>query len=260
MRSIDDCKCVLVTGATSGIGRALALAIASLPTSPKVIGAGRRSGRLEQLAQAGLDTVHVDLDTDKLSLKRFADDIIDKYPQIDAIILCAGVQHEFDFHNPVNIDNLISETNINYTSVITLISYFLPHFLKLSEQGRPTFVIPVTSGLAITPAPWVLSYAASKAALHSFTLSLRVQLRNTNINVIEIVPPLVESELHDEYGTTEKLSKFWMSLDEYTRATMEGLRKGDDVVSCGGSLDAYKRFEKDKEEIAVEMQKRREKW
>lgn len=54
---------------------------------------------------------------------------------------------------------------------------------------RPSFIIPVTSGLGIVPAPWVANYSASKAALHSFCLSLRMQLRGTNVHILEIIPP-----------------------------------------------------------------------
>ncbi|KAF5377691.1 hypothetical protein D9615_005233 [Tricholomella constricta] len=187
MPGISDSKCVLVTGATAGIGRALSLAIADLPSSPTVIAAGRRQGRLEELAKSNLATVQVDVDTDKHALKKFVDDILLKYPDLDTIILCAGVQHEFDFQKQVDLDKLTSEININYISVVSLISLFLPHFLKLAD--RPCFIVTVTSGIGIVPAPHVLNYSASKAALHSFSTSLQVQLRATNVHVLEIIPP-----------------------------------------------------------------------
>ncbi|KAF9059537.1 hypothetical protein BDP27DRAFT_1195378, partial [Rhodocollybia butyracea] len=63
---------------------------------------------------------------------------------------------------------------------------------------------------------------------------------------IEISPPLVESELHDAEGTTEKLSKFWMPLDAYTKETIEGLQRGDSVVSSGMAKFAYEKFEQPK--------------
>jgi short-subunit dehydrogenase involved in D-alanine esterification of teichoic acids len=82
MPSIDDSKTVLVTGATAGIGRALALAIADLPSHPRVIGAGRRQDRLDELKKSGLETIQVDLDTDKEGLKKFVDNILQKYPEV----------------------------------------------------------------------------------------------------------------------------------------------------------------------------------
>ncbi|KAF8628951.1 hypothetical protein AX15_003626 [Amanita polypyramis BW_CC] len=191
MHSINDSKCILVTGATAGVGRALALALAALPSKPRVIAAGRRRDRLDELAEAGLETVELDVNTDSDTLKKFAVGIVKKYRDLDTVIYSAGVQYEFYFQKEVDLGKLTSEININYTSIVTLIYHFMPHFLQLSEQGRPSFIIPVTAGLGSAPAPWVPNYSAVKAALHSFTVSLRVQLQNTYINVIEIVPPYV---------------------------------------------------------------------
>lgn len=63
--------------------------------------------------------------------------------------------------------------------------------IMMKNEGRPTFIYTVTSGFATLPAPYLFNYCASKAALHSFTISLRVQLQDTNVNVTEIVPPYV---------------------------------------------------------------------
>ncbi|KAF8710172.1 hypothetical protein AX14_005616 [Amanita brunnescens Koide BX004] len=241
MPSIDDSKCILVTGATSGIGRALAIALAKLPSKPRVVAVGRRKDRLEELAKSG-----------QSGLKNFADIIVQKYPELDTVIYNAGVQYEFYFQADVNLDKLASEINVNYISVVTLIYHFMPHFLKLSNEGRPAFIYTVTSGFAVLPAPYLVNYCASKAALHSFTISLRVQLQNTYINVTEIVPPLVESELHDDAGTTNKLSKVWMPLDQYISTTVDDLRRGDNVVTCGVSADMFKRFEEGKDEAAAQ--------
>ena len=82
MPSIDDSKCVLVTGATSGIGRALALALAKLPSKPRVIAVGRRKDRLEELAKSGFETVEFDMNTDSFGLKKFADSVMQKYPEV----------------------------------------------------------------------------------------------------------------------------------------------------------------------------------
>ncbi|KAF8078420.1 hypothetical protein FPV67DRAFT_1465214 [Lyophyllum atratum] len=255
MPSINDSKCVLITGATAGIGRALALAISDLPTCPEVIAAGRRQDRLDELTKSSLSTVQVDLDTDKDSLAKFANDILDKHPNLDTIILCAGVQHEFDFKKQVDLDKLTSEINVNYISIVSIISLFMPHFLKLAAQNRPCFIVPVTSALGIVPAPHVPNYSASKAALRSFSTSLQVQLRKTNIHVLEVIPPLVESELHDAYGTTEKLSKFWMPLDEYTKIILEGLKNGDPYITAGTASDVFTNFEAGKLERVEALQK-----
>ena len=86
MPSIDDSKCILVTGGTAGIGRALALALAKLPSKPRVIVVGRRKSRLEELAKCGLETVEFDINTDSGNLKKFADSIVQKYPEVSRLI------------------------------------------------------------------------------------------------------------------------------------------------------------------------------
>jgi short-subunit dehydrogenase involved in D-alanine esterification of teichoic acids len=262
MPSIDNSKCILVIGGTSGIGRALALSIHNLPSKPKVIVSGRRAERLSELATKGLETVQFNVDTDKVALKGFVDNVLGKYPDLDGVVFCAGIQHEFEFGKPetLDLDKLYSELNINYTSIVTMIAYFLPHFLKLGSQGRFSFLSPVTSGLCFVPAPWISNYSATKAALHSFTMSLRSQLIDTNVHVMEIIPPLVESELHDTYGTTQALTKFWMPLDEYTKVTMEGLRRGDVEIPAGMALEDLKRYEAGKLERVEKSKEFRSKW
>ncbi|PPR01615.1 hypothetical protein CVT24_005766 [Panaeolus cyanescens] len=260
---IDAAKCILVTGATSGIGRGLAIALSKLPGKPRVIAAGRRKERLAELASQGIETVEFSIDNDAQSVKDKTLALVERFPELDAIILNAGIQHEVDFKsNEVdqNVEKLVDEISINYISVVTMISAVLPHFLRLSEQNQPSFVIPVTSGLAVFPAAWIPNYCASKAALHSFTLSLGLQLQETNVNVLEIIPPLVESELHDRYGTTAKYSKFWMPLDAYIENTVEGLRKGDQFIACGRSKESFEKFEAPKVPLAVGLVKARETW
>lgn len=88
MPSIDESKCILVTGSTSGIGRALALRLATLPTKPRVIAAGKRNERLQEVAKAGLETVVMDVDTDNATLKKFAESVVQQYPDVCYTSIC----------------------------------------------------------------------------------------------------------------------------------------------------------------------------
>ncbi|EIM83357.1 NAD-P-binding protein [Stereum hirsutum FP-91666 SS1] len=258
MPTIQDSKCVLVVGATAGIGRALALAIHDLPSKPTVIVSGRRQERLDELAKKS-DRIHgakIDIDADRETLVKTVDGVLQKYPEIDGVIFSAGIQREFKFKEPeqMNLDSLYSEFNTNYLSIVTMISKsFLPHFYKVGKQGHPCFVSPVTSGLAIVPGPWVPNYCATKAALHSLSLSLIKQLEGTNVQIMEIIPPLVESELHDYEGTTERLSKIWMPLDEFTNTVMDGLKRGDPQIAAGMSKKQYEKYEQDKLSAMISM-------
>ncbi|OCH95777.1 NAD(P)-binding protein [Obba rivulosa] len=250
MPGIGDCKCVLVIGATAGIGRALALAIHALPSKPTVIVSGRRQQRLDELSKVGerIEAVRFDVNGNREDLKAFVQDITSRFPDLDAVIFSSGIQHIFDFNKPENIDLDVLETelNTNYTSIVRLITFFLPQFLKLSAEGRPSYLVPISSGLAIVPKASTPNYCATKAALHSLSMSLFQQLKDTNVHIIEIMPPLVESELHDHQGTTPVLSKFWMPLNTFTEYVMEGLKRGDFQITPGTSGENWERFEKGK--------------
>ncbi|KAI0639749.1 NAD-P-binding protein [Trametes polyzona] len=252
MTGIKDAKCILVLGATSGIGRALALALHGLDSRPTVIVAGRRQERLDEISKQGerIKTARVDINTTDDKLKEFVQQTVSQYPDLDAVVFSSGIQHVFNFSKPESIDlsKLQDEISVNYISITKLIVLFLPHLLKLSASGRPTFIIPISSGLAIIPYASVPNYSATKAALHSFTQSLRAQLAKTKVQVLEIVPPLVESELHDHQGTTPTLAQFWMPLDKYIKEVIEGLVRGDLEIASGASVESLETYEKGKKE------------
>ncbi|KAL0567173.1 hypothetical protein V5O48_014823 [Marasmius crinis-equi] len=252
MASINNSKCILVTGATSGIGRALAVAISKLPSRPRVIGTGRRPDRLQELENVGVASLDLELDTDAQTLKKNINDLIQKFPDLDTVILNAGIQRQSDFLNTdLSLEGLYQEMNVNYLSILAIIAGILPHFKELAAAGRQCMVAIVTSGLAVVPAVQLCNYSASKSALHSLTMSLQSQFQGTNIHFIEVVPPLVESELHDSEGTTGMLSKFWMPLDEYIPLTVEGLQKGERLITCSTVATAFEKFEKEKYELAM---------
>ncbi|KZT21658.1 NAD(P)-binding protein [Neolentinus lepideus HHB14362 ss-1] len=251
MANITDSKCVLVIGATAGIGRTLAASIHALPSNPTVIVSGRRQERLDELAKTGLETIQFDVNADAESLQAFVDELLGRYPQVDTVVFSAAVQYEYDFTKPETLDlkKFYSELNLNYITIVTLITYLLPHFFKLGEKGQPCFLLPITSNLGIAPGAWTPCYSATKAALHSLALSLNEQLKDTNVRIMEIMPPLVESELHNTAGNTERVAQYWMPLDKFVHDVMEGLKRGDRTIAVGMSADQYERFEKGKEEI-----------
>jgi len=262
----SNAKCVLVIGATSGIGRDLALAIHGLPSKPTVIVAGRRQERLNEIltkgSKAGKENLHavtLDVMSSADKLEQFVKDTVNNFPELDAVVFSSGIQHVFDFKNPetVSLDLLKDEFTTNYIAVVTMIKQFLPHFLKLSSEGRPSYLIPVTSGLASQPAASLPGYCATKAAVHSFCISLRSQLRSTKVQVVEVSPPLVESELHDHQGRTPALTKVWMTLAEFTPQVMQGLERGDDTIAIGSAAEWYAKHEKGKQEGADAMYSQR---
>lgn len=165
-----------------------------------VIAVGRRKENLEALVQQhGHDKVQaIPLDISKLdTIPHFATNIINTHPDLDCLILNAGIQRRVDFSEPdsVDLEAINLEFTTNYLSQLALTKAFLPFFLAKSEHSG---LIYTTSGLAMVPIIRCPNYCATKAALHSFILCLRVQLQQSNVKVIELYPPAVQTELHDE--------------------------------------------------------------
>ncbi|KAH7922044.1 NAD(P)-binding protein [Leucogyrophana mollusca] len=264
MPSINDSKCILIVGSTAGIGRSLALSILALPSKPTVIVCGRRKERLDELVAAHggdgrLKAVQLDVTIDRTSLKASIDDIIEQFPELDAVMFSSGIQHISDFSEPetINLDDVISELTVNYISIVSMITFFLPHLIKIGET-RPSFIYTISSNLGIAPVPGAPNYCATKAALHSLSLSLNVQLKNQNVHVVEIIPPLVESELHELHhagqGGAEAYSGIWMPLEQFTKATMVCLERGDVQIPVGRAARRYAKYESGKLEGILRMQ------
>ena len=116
-----------------------------------------------------------------------------RFPDVNVIINNAGVQgsHGFAADAPLDEQALLDEVNTNHLGVIRFSAAFLPH---LKAKGGAT-LINVSSGLAFVPLARIPVYCATKAALHSFTVSLHHQLRGMGIKVVELIPPYVATEL-----------------------------------------------------------------
>ncbi|KAI9643547.1 hypothetical protein NHQ30_008166 [Ciborinia camelliae] len=148
---------------------------------------------------------------------QFAADAMKRSPDVDCIFLNSGYQRRHDFPKPESVDikGFNEEMRVNYTSFVVLAHAFLPYLLKKKQQTRFIFT---TSNLAIVPATTLASYSASKAALNAFLLCLRDDLRNTSVKIIELSPPMVQTELHDHMGP-EIGRKMGMPIHEFTAQT-----------------------------------------
>lgn len=181
---------ILITGGGSGIGRALAEALHA--KGNKVIIAGRREAVLDAVTAAnpGMESMLLDIQ-DAADIAAFARQAVERFPSLNAVINNAGIM------KPENVpaaENLaIAEETIatNLLGPIRLTTALLPHLLK---QPSAT-VLTVSSGLAFVPLASTPTYSATKAAIHSWSMALREQLKATPVQVIEIAPPYVQTEL-----------------------------------------------------------------
>ena len=202
---------ILISGGGSGIGRGLAEAFHRFGNS--IIIAGRNQAKLDETVAAnpGMESITLDV-TDPGDIRRFAGEVAERHPSVNVLINNAGVMRNEDVSDH---DLSLAEDTIttNLLGPIRLTAALLP---QLRAHDRAA-VLNVTSGLAFVPMAATPTYSATKAALHSYTISLREQLRDTGVEVIELIPPYVQTYLTGEAHATDERA---MPLDEYIADTM----------------------------------------
>ncbi|ADJ45352.1 short-chain dehydrogenase/reductase [Amycolatopsis mediterranei S699] len=198
---------IFIPGATSGIGLALALALQERGNT--VIVGGRRVELLEKIAaeHPALDTVRIDT-ADAGSVQVAAKDVLARHPGLNVLVTMAGVMRVEDWHQPETfLESAESVVTTNVLGPIRLIAAFVEHL-----RTRPdATIVTVSSGLAFTPLKVTPSYNASKAAIHMLSESLRLQLADTSVSVLELEPPAVQTDLlpgHAENDQAMPLGEF----------------------------------------------------
>jgi uncharacterized oxidoreductase len=228
---------VFITGGGSGIGRGLAEAFSKLGN--KVIIAGRRSEALQRTCAANPGMEFVTLDASKPeSIRAVADEVICRYPDLNVVINNAGVQRVFDFvaDTPLEEADMREEVDTNIYGVLRMTTAFLPH---LKTKASAT-ILNVSSGLAFVPIARFPIYCATKAFVHSFSVSLRHQLKNTNVRVVELAPPWVKTDLdaqHPVRTVHEGMSP--MPLPDFIAAAMQELSSDAEELPVAGARFLY---------------------
>jgi uncharacterized oxidoreductase len=220
---------ILLTGGASGIG--LALAVRLMQAGSTVIICGRRPEKLAE-AQQLYPALHTRLcdvadAAERVELVRWA---TAQYPQLNVLVNNAGIQNRLQLTDAdADWDARRQEIVINVEAPIHLATLLIPH---LRQQAQAA-IVNVTSGLSFAPAAFAPIYSATKAALHSFTLSLRHQLASTGISVLEIVPPAVNTDLGGP-----GLHTFGVPVDDFADAVLARLAAGEEEVGYGTSEQA----------------------
>jgi uncharacterized oxidoreductase len=230
---------ILITGGGTGIG--LALAVRFLQQGNEVIICGRRLEKLKE-AQRQYPQLHIyQCDLSQESARR---DLFEKvtrdFPKLNVLMNNAGASLPTRLDRPESWPQAQQQLQTNLAATIHLTQLFAQH---LSRQPAPV-VFVTTSGLAYIPRAAAPVYCATKAALHSYALTLRHQLKSQEIEVIEICPPHVDTDLGGP-----GINKAGIPLDIFADAVMDELRKGTVEITYGYSTKAANASRRERDEL-----------
>ncbi|MBC8120798.1 MAG: SDR family oxidoreductase [Gemmatimonadaceae bacterium] len=207
---------ILITGGGSGIGRALAEVFHA--QGNQVIITGRRKEALDNTTAAnpGMKSLVLDVE-DSASIRSFGTQVATDYPTLNVLINNAGIMRTEDVHQQDDLADAEATVTTNLLGPIRLTAALLP---LLKQQPHST-IMTVSSGLAFVPMTATPTYCATKAAIHSYTQSLRHQLKETTVEVLELIPPYVQTELMGEAQASDPNA---MPLEDFIAEVLEILK------------------------------------
>jgi uncharacterized oxidoreductase len=219
---------ILITGGGAGIGRGLAEAFHKLGN--RVIIGGRREAVLSDACakNPGMSSVPLDI-SNSASIQAAADSVLSQFPDLNCLINNAGLQRVHDFSAAGGVDEqaMVEEIETNLLGLMRMCWAFIPHLKSRPEAT----LINISSGLAFVPLARVPVYCATKAAVHSFCISLRHQLRDTSVRVVELIPPWVDTSL--DKGRRRTAGPAPMPLPQFISDAMDELAGDSDEVCVG---------------------------
>ncbi|MGA2502643.1 MAG: SDR family NAD(P)-dependent oxidoreductase [Anaerolineales bacterium] len=220
---------ILITGGATGIGAAMVEVF--LREGNRVIICGRRKENLllaqSKFPQVQFKVCDVAKEEERKTLYEWA---ISNYPELNVLVNNAGIQRQVDFTKGTSdLVNGDDEIQINFSAPVLLSALFIPHLMELEESA----VVNISSGLGFVPLTIVPVYCATKAAIHSFSWSLRHQLRKSHIKVFEVIPPTVDTEL--DRGERGRRNQEYRGVPaaEVAEATLLGLANDDYEIAIG---------------------------
>lgn len=222
---------ILITGGSSGIGFEMAKEF--LAAKNKVIITGRNMARLEKAKQKLGDVKIIQSDVGNPdSIKELYKQVSTEFPDLNILINNAGVMFTINLQDhKLSSEELTKELDINVKGIIWMNDAFLP----LLKKNKNAATVSVSSGLAFVPLPISPVYCATKAAVHSYTLSLRAQLKNTNVKVFELAPPATATELLADFNEEDMKGISTMTVQAMVADFLKGFSKNKYEICPGQS-------------------------
>ena len=220
---------ILITGGASGIGYELAHQLCENNT---VIITGRNQEKLDK-AKSNLKNVHTfqcDVSNPQEIINLY-EAVSQQFPELNILINNAGIMKKIDLQQEIDLLTLTQEIDTNVNGVIRMCTQFIP----LLKQQKMAAILNVSSALAFVPFVSTPVYCATKAALHSYTQSLRVQLRNTKVKVFELAPPAIETPLINEFDASEQEGMAIMNVTKLAKLAIEGITCDKEEIRPGQS-------------------------
>jgi uncharacterized oxidoreductase len=207
-------RTILLTGGTRGIGLALVRALA--PDNTLIV-TGRNPERLAALRAQfpGVHWIAADVG-DREQIADLCARVQKEFPSFDILINNAGIAQRTNLRKSTDDIWLTEQIEVNFKGPVRMINGLIPHLLNKSEAA----IVNISSGLALIPFAKQPIYSATKAALHSYTMSLREQLRGTNVKVFEVLPPVVDTDMTAGLSQLRK-----MSAETHAKIVLRQLRR-----------------------------------
>jgi uncharacterized oxidoreductase len=216
-----DKKTVLITGGTSGIGLQMAWQLLQRGNTAIVTGRDRQKLDAAKKMLPKIHTFESDV-SDPVAIKMLCDNVLAKFPDLDVLVNNAGIMRNLNLNSDRDLYDVTREIEVNLSGPVRMVQQFLPHL-----KTRPgALIVNVSSGLAFIPFPISPVYCATKAAIHSYTQSLRIQLDGTSVTVVELAPPPTETPLFRGEFAAEMSGQKGMDVELLVKQAIAGIEAG----------------------------------
>ena len=227
-------RTILITGGTSGIGFEMATQLIARRNT--VLLTGRDQRKLEEAKSAlpGIHTFQSDASKPE-DIRSLRQQVTAEFPACDTLFNNAGIMRNLDMNESRSLTDVTREIDLSLNGPVQMVQEFLPHL-----KSRPhALIVNVSSGLAFVPFPLSPIYSAAKAGIHAFTRCLRVQLKGSNVTVVELAPPGVETKLFRGEFERELKGQKGMAVDVLVAKAIAGIEAGRTEIRPGLSNILY---------------------